>query len=127
MSLVSGDLAWITGGHVKIGAASHLRRNLGVVFGVLALSAGIFGFTSYWPQKDSAKLAQLESFRSAYAAKCNAPSFRNDSPSRLGDLYLRSDRLQAAVEKQQAALSSGTPCQEVARALRSVDFPIALP
>jgi hypothetical protein len=42
----------------------------------------------------------------------------------LKDTYLRSERLQAAVEKQQSALASGTPCDDVARALRGADFPM---
>ena len=127
MSVASGDLGEITGGHVRIGAESHVGRNVGIVVGVVALAAGIFGFTSYSNKQDAAKLAQLESFRSAYADKCEAPAFRSEATSRLKDTYLRSERLQAAVEKQQAALSSGTPCDEVARALRAADFPMTQP
>jgi hypothetical protein len=124
MSVASGDLGEVTGGHVKIGAESHVGRNLGIVIGVVALGAGIFGFTNYSNKKDAGKLALLDSFRSAYAEKCEAPSFRSEASSLLKDTYLRSERLQAAVEKQQAALSSGTPCDEVARALRAADFPV---
>ena len=127
MSVASGDLGEITGGHVKIGAESHIGRNLGIVVGVVALGAGIFGFTSYSNKKDTAKLALLDSFRSAYAEKCEAPSFRSEASSLLKDTYLRSERLQAAVEKQQAALASGTPCDEIARGLRSADFPMPQP
>ncbi|MCU1279915.1 MAG: hypothetical protein JWM53_3461 [bacterium] len=127
MSVASGDLGEVTGGHVKIGAESHVGRNMGIVVGVVALGAAIFGFTSYSNKKDAAKLSMLESFRSAYAQKCEAPSFRGDASSLLKDTYLRSERLQAAVEKQQAALSSGTPCDEVSRALRAADFPVPQP
>jgi hypothetical protein len=125
MSVASGDLGEITGGHVRIGAESHVGRNVGIVVGVVALGAAIFGFTSYSNKQDAGKLARLESFRAAYAEKCEAPSFRGDAPSLLKDTYLRSDRLQAAVDKQQAALASGTPCDEVARALRTADFPMS--
>jgi len=125
MSVASGDLGEITGGHVRIGAESHVGRNVGIVVGVVALSAAIFGFTSYSNKQDAAKLARLESFRAAYADKCEAPSFRGEAPSLLKDTYLRSERLQSAVEKQQSALASGTPREEVARALKSADFPMA--
>jgi hypothetical protein len=124
MSVASGDLGEITGGHVKIGAESHAGRNVGILVGVVAVGAAIFGFTSYSNRQDAAKLAQLESFRSAYADKCEAPSFRAEAPALLKDTYLRSERLQAAVDKQQAALSSGTPCDEIARALKAADFPM---
>jgi hypothetical protein len=127
MSVASGDLGEITGGHVRIGAESHVGRNVGIVVGVVALGVAIFGFTSYSNKQDATKLAQLESFRSAYAAKCEAPAFRGEAAPLLKDTYLRSERLQAAVEKQQVALSSGTPCDEVARALRAADFPMTQP
>ena len=52
------------------------------------------------------------------------PAFRTEASGVLKDTYLRSERLQAAVEKQQAALSSGAPCEEVARALKQADFPM---
>jgi len=124
MSVASGDLGEITGGHVRIGAESHAGRNIGIVVGVVALGAAIFGFTSYSNKQDSAKLAQLGSFRAAYADKCEAPAFRGDAAQLLKDTYLRSERLQAAVDKQLAALNSGTPCDEVARALKAADFPM---
>ena len=94
---------------------------------MVALSAAIFGFTSYSNKQDAAKLARLETFRAAYAEKCEAPAFRGEASPMLKDTYLRSERLQAAVDKQQSALSSGTPCDEVARALRGADFPMAQP
>jgi hypothetical protein len=127
MSVASGDLGDITGGHVRIGAESHVGRNVGIVVGVVALSVAIFGFTSYSNKQDAGKLARLEAFRAAYAEKCEAPSFRGEAPPLLKDSYLRSDRLQSVVEKQQSALASGTPCDEVMRALKSAEFPMAPP
>ena len=124
MSVASGDLGEITGGHVRIGAESHIGRNVGIVVGVVALSVGIFGFTSYSNKQDAGKLARLETFRAAYAEKCEAPAFRGEAPSLLKDTYLRSERLQAAVEKQQSALASGTPCDEVMRSLKAAEFPM---
>jgi hypothetical protein len=125
MSVASGDLGEVTGGHVKIGAESHVARNVGIVAAVVALGAGIFGYTSYSSKQDATKLGQLESFRAAYAEKCEAASFRGEAPALLKDTYLRSDRLQAAVEKQNSALQAGTPCEEIARALKAADFPMS--
>lgn len=127
MSVASGDLGEITGGHVRIGAESHAGRNIGIVVGVVALAVAIFGFTSYSNKQDAAKLAQLSTFRAAYAEKCEAPAFRSEAAPLLKDTYLRSERLQAAVDKQQAALNAGTPCDEVARALKAADFPMSQP
>jgi hypothetical protein len=124
MSVASGDLGEVTGGHVKIGAESHAGRNVGMIVAVVALAVGIFVYTSYSGKQDSAKLGQLETFRAAYAEKCEVPSFRGEAPALLKDTYLRSDRLQAAVEKQNAALQAGTPCEEVGRALKAADFPM---
>ena len=127
MSVASGDLGEITGGHVRIGAESHVGRNVGIAVGVVALGAAIFGFTSYSNKQDAGRLAQLESFRSAYADKCEAPAFRTEASPLLKDTYLRSERLQTAVEKQQAALTSGVACDEITRALRAADFPMLQP
>ncbi len=124
MSVASGDLGEVTGGHVKIGAESHVGRNVAILVGVVALSAAIFGFTTYSNRQDAAKLAQLESFRAAYADKCEAPSFRVEASALLKDTYLRSERLQAAVGKQQAALQAGGTCEDIARGLKAADFPM---
>ena len=124
MSVASGDLGEVTGGHVKIGAESHVGRNVGIGVGVVALGAAIIGFTSYSNKQDDAKLEKLSAFRAAYAEKCEAPSFRGDASSMVKDTYLRSERLQAAVEKQQAALQAGAPCDEIARSLKQADFPM---
>jgi hypothetical protein len=124
MSVASGDLSEVTGGHVKIGAESHTGRNVGILIGVALLGAAIFGFTSYSNKQDASKLAQLESFRAAYADKCEAPSFRGEAAPLLKDAYLRSERMQAAVETQQAELQAGAPCEEIARALKAADFPL---
>jgi hypothetical protein len=124
MSVASGDLGEVTGGHVKIGVESHAGRNVGISIGAVALSAAIFGFTSYSNKKDAALLARLESFRGAYAEKCEAPAFRGAAAPLLKDAFLRSERLQAAVDNQSLALGSGTPCEEIARALKAADFPL---
>ncbi len=127
MSVASGDLGDITGGHVKIGAASHIGRNVGIVDGALLIVAAIVGYTSYSSRQDGERLAQLESFRGAYADKCDVAAFRTPAPPLLKDTYLKTERLQAAVAKQQAALQAGASCEEIGRALRAADFPMTQP
>ena len=127
MSVASGDLGEVTGGHVKIGAEHHVGRNVGIAVGIVLLGAGIFGFTSYSSKQDAARLEKLEAFRAAYAEKCEAPAFSAPASGVLRDTYLRSERLQAAVDKQHAALTSGAPCEEIARALKQADFPMPSP
>jgi hypothetical protein len=119
---MSGDLSEITGGNVKIGAETHRGRNIGIVVGVLVLVVGIVAFTMYSNSQDAAKLTHLESFRALYADKCDAPAYREPAPQLIRDTYLRSESVQAVVAKQQAALQAGTPCEEVARALKTADF-----
>lgn len=127
MSVASGDLGEVTGGHVRIGAESHVGRNVGIVVGVLAVGALIIGFTTYSNKADAAKLTQLDSFRAAYADKCDAPAFRAPASALLKDTYLRSAALQSVVDKQAAALASGTPCEQIAHALKVADFPLPTP
>ena len=122
MSVVSGDLGDITGGHIKIGAVSHRGRNIGIVVGVLVLAVAIAAFTMYSNHQDAAKLVKLDSFRALYADKCDAPAYREPAPELIRDTYLRSESVQALVAKEQAALQAGTPCEEVARALKAADF-----
>jgi hypothetical protein len=125
MSVASGDLGDVTGGHLKIGAASHLGRNAAIVLATLAVGIGVVVYTIHSGQEDGTLMAQLGQFRAAYAQKCDAPAFQGEPSALLKDTYLKSERLQATVAKQQTALAAGTPCEEVARALRAADFPMA--
>ena len=124
MSVVSADPGDLSGGHVKIGAASHWGRNLGIAVGALALGAAVVGWTMYNSRGEAQSLAQLQSFRSAYAEKCDAAAFRGEPSSMVKDAYLSSSALRDVLAKQQAALQSGAPCDEVARALKAADYPL---
>jgi hypothetical protein len=120
-SMNPGDLS---GSHVKIGTPSHMGRNVGMAIGVLALGGGIAWFTMHGSKADTANLVKLDAFRAAYAAKCEAPSWKGEAPPMLRDTYLRSTRLQEAVDKQAAALASGTACEDVLKALKGADYPL---
>jgi hypothetical protein len=126
MSVASVDPGDLSGGHVKIGAAHHYARNAGIVVGALLLGALAVGLTLYNSREDAATLTQLEAFRSLYADKCDE-SFHDQASSAVKDAYLRSGTLRDALAKQQAALQAGAPCDEVARALKTADYPLPAP
>jgi hypothetical protein len=127
MSVASGDLGDVTGGHVKIGAAHHYGRNGAIAVGALVVAVFVIVFSSYSARDDASKLSQLETFRAAYADKCDVEAFRGPAAPLLRDTYLKTERLQAAVQKQQEALAAGVPCEEIGRALKTADFPMAAP
>jgi hypothetical protein len=111
----------------RIGAASHWRRNLWLVGAVIAAGVGIAGFYAAYSRTDANELGRLERFRAAIAEKCDAPEFADPSPPVLKDLYLTSQALRDAVDRQQIALDAGASCDSIFRALRAADFPMPLP
>jgi hypothetical protein len=117
----------LSGSHVKIGAPSHAVRNIGVLVATALLGAGIWGFYRNSAAQDSAKLAKLEGFRSAFAEKCEAAGWRGEAAPMVRETYLGSTNLQAAVEQQWNALNSGADCDSILKALRAADFPLPSP
>jgi hypothetical protein len=126
MSVASGDLGDVTGGHIKIGVAHHYVRNVAIGAAAVIVGLGVVAFSTYSGRQDTAKLTDLEAFRAAYADKCEAADFSGESPPVLRDTFLRSERLQQAVAKQRAALEAGAPCEEIARSLKTADFPMTV-
>lgn len=120
-ALNPGDLS---GSHVKIGAASHVGRNVGFLVGAVLAGGAIFGFYRYSMQKDNGELAKLESFRAAYAQKCDAPAWRNEVSPIMRDTYLNSSDLRATVETQLTKLNAGASCDDVLKALKTASFPM---
>jgi hypothetical protein len=129
MSVVSVDDGDTTGGHVKIGAPSHVGRNLGFLAAAGVLVAAIVWYNSYQGKQDAARLETLEGFRAAYAQQCSAPAWSQPLAPVVRDTYLNSSGLQAAVDKQYGLLRAGASCDDVAKALKAADFPLpqALP
>jgi hypothetical protein len=127
MGVASIDPGDVTGGHVKIGAPSHIVRNLGVIVALAAAGAGIYTFQKISTQKDEVRLEQFDSFRAAYAEKCNVPSFAGPAPEVLRDAYLTSSILQNAMATQLAALNAGASCEDVTKAMKAVDFALPQP
>src|SRR5438309_12036873 len=59
MSVASGDLGDVTGGHVKIGAAHHYGRNTAWAIAAVVMLLGVIVYTAYSNRQDTAKLTQL--------------------------------------------------------------------
>ena len=124
MSVASMSPGDLSGSHVKIGAPSHLSRNLLFLAGAMVLGAGVFLFYRQSATADAARLAKLDSFRFAYAEKCDAPAWRTEAASAMRDAYLSSTTMQAVVDREAEQLASGVACEDIAKALKTADFPI---
>jgi len=74
---------------------------------------------------DEPKMRALESFRSAFAQKCNNAEFGAPASTFLKDQFLNSSVLQEAVTKQAAALQGGASCADVEQGLRAASFPLS--
>ncbi len=109
---------------VKIGAPTHMARNLFVLLGVGAVVAAFIVFNSYQSKQDATKLQALDTMRGLYAQTCDAPQWNEQVPPVVRDTYLNSSHLQGVVEAQTAALRAGASCEDVTRALRAADFPM---
>ena len=127
MSVGAMDQGDLSGSHVKIGAASHVGRNLGIFAAVAVLGAAIAGFTMYSGKADAAKLEQLAAFRASFAQKCEAPAWKSELSPVLRDTYLNSAQLQQVVATQQTALAGNGTCEDVLKALKAGDFPLPAP
>ncbi len=115
-------------GNVKIGSPSHLGRNLGILVALAAGVAGVVVYQMHTSKHDAALLAQFDSFRAAYADACNVPAFARQPPDVVRDEYLGSEPMQAAIVQQAAAIAAGsTTCEQVAAALKAVDFKVPPP
>lgn len=123
-TMSQGDLS---GSHVKIGVPSHMGRNAGFLAGAVLLGGAIYGFYRYSSHKDGAELGQLDTFRSAYAAKCDAPAWKGEVSSVLRDNFLNSSELRDTVDQQLTALNSGATCENVMKALKAASFPMPAP
>lgn len=115
----------ITGSRVKIGAASNKGRTAMLVGASVVALGAMFAFYRFSASGDAPKLQALESFRAAFAQKCNNAEFSGPAPAFLRDQFLNSTVLQDAVKAQSAALQGGASCADVEQALRTASFPLA--
>jgi hypothetical protein len=107
---------------VKIGAPSHLVRNVAVVVAAAGLGLGIWAYSAHSATQDAQRLAPFDQFRSLYAEKCGVPSYAGPAADVVKDAYLTSAPIRDAITKQTTALQGNTTCEEVQAALKSVDF-----
>jgi hypothetical protein len=124
MSVASLNPEDLSGGHVKIGAPSHLVRNLIVLVAIVGGAAAIWGWSRYSSARDDAKLAPFDQFRALYAEKCSVPSYAGPQPEIVQNAYLTSTPIRDAVAKQMTALQGNASCEDVQAALKSVDFTV---
>jgi hypothetical protein len=108
----------------KIGVAPHRRRNLWLLFGLLAAAFTMAAYYALLGRHNASEMQDLERFRAAYAQKCHAPRFAEPTPPMLKELYLSSSLLQAVIRQQSIALEGGASCEVVSKALRAADFPV---
>ena len=114
---------------VKIGAPSHLIRNLVIVLGGLAAIAAIWAWQRNANQTDAQKLGGFDAFRAAYADTCGAPDYKAVQPDVVSNAYVDSPALQIAIAKQLTVLEAqGTQaCWDVVKELRAIDFVVPKP
>lgn len=108
-----------------IGSEPHKKRNLLVAVGIV-LGAALIGLF-YWREakSDDIAVAELQQFRQAMASQCQQAQFQKPATEELNKLYADSSRLQAVVVEQGGVLKRGQAnCDQVMRALKSVDYPL---
>jgi hypothetical protein len=103
----------------RIGAPSHLKRNLWLAIAALAGTVAIGGFYASSARTEHRELDALTQFRAA-AGRCG---WEEPVPDVAEELYLASSRVRAAVDAQRAALEAGADCGDVLTALHAADFP----
>ena len=107
----------------RIGAPSHLKRNLWLAIALFAGGVTMAAYYSSSTRTESRELDALAQFRAA-AARCQ---WEEPVPDVAKDLYVASTRVRAAVDAQRAALEEGADCNDVLHALRAADFPVQGP
>jgi hypothetical protein len=113
MRLATLDEDELAGDNQKIGAPSHWRRNLWLVFGLAGAAFTMTLYYAFLGRHDTAELERLERFRAAYARKCDAPddAHRHDAAAR------RRDALMTIVSMHLLSVRPGRACEHAAQAL----------
>ena len=114
-------------GDVDLHAPSHNLRWIVIAVGALVVGAAFYFMNAYSNKQDAAVMQRFDAFRAAYAEKCNLPDYAGAPPEMIQKQYISSPAIQAAVDKELAALQAGATCIEVADALKKVDLAIPRP
>ena len=112
---------------IKLRAPSHWLRLLGFATAAAVLGGGLWAFESFSNEKDAAQLSRFERFRAVYAEKCGVPDFAGPVPEIVNQTYLTSPAIRLTMDKQLGALEEGAYCEDVAQALKRVDFVVPRP
>jgi len=108
-----------------IGPAPHTLRNILTATGIVLLIGLLSLF--YWHTKTDGNVAigELEQFREAMYNRCGGQQFSGPAEQPLTQLYVDSSRIRTVVVQQFHQLQrANANCEEVVKALRSVDYPI---
>lgn len=108
-----------------IGPARHTLRNALLALSIIGMTGVLTLF--YWQSGKSSDMAagELTQFRQAMFNRCGDQQFDGALDPKLAELYADSSRMRAVVVKQFHQLQrDDTNCLEVAKALRSADYPI---
>lgn len=110
---------------VHIGSAPHPKRNLLIAAG-LVIGGALIGLF-YWESDKSSTIAidELHQFRQEMAHRCNLEEFARPSPTQFNEVYADSSRMQKVVHEQYNSLKRDqTSCDQVLKAIKSVDYPV---
>ena len=114
-------------GDVDLHAPSHAMRYILLAVGALVVGGGVYLFEAYSNKQDAAVMQRFDTFRAAYGEKCGLPDYGGPVSEMMQKQYVSSPAIQAAVDKELAALKAGAGCNEVADALKKVDLAIPRP
>jgi len=112
--------------HVEhIGPEPHLLRNALLALGIVIM-AGLIGlFYQRADRQENVAAHELHQFRQAMFNRCGGEQFSGATDPKLAELYADSSRMRHAVVQQFHRLQRPeTRCDDVAKALRSADYPI---
>jgi hypothetical protein len=114
-------------GDVDLHAPSHVLRYVSLLVGAVAVGVGVYFFESYADKRDAVTMQRFDAFRAVYADKCGVPDYAGAVPELVQKQYVSSPAIQAAVDRELAALQSGAGCGEVGDILKKVDLVVPKP
>jgi hypothetical protein len=121
---MAGEEREVSGPVTKIGPVHHYLAVGLLIVGTIAAVALVYAFQARSAARDANELLPFAAFRAEYADHCNVPAFAGPAPEVVEREYLSSAPLRDAIAKQRAALKTGASCEQVATALKKVDYAV---
>lgn len=108
-----------------IGPEHHPLRNTLILGGAVLMIGLLILFYWYNQREGSAAVGELNQFRLAMYHRCGGQQFNGTTDPQLAKAYVDSSRMRGVVVHQFHQLQRAkVDCDEVIKALRSVDYPI---